>query len=1386
MKLSSAAWWLLLPSLLLTCAQAAAAPSWSPAGPLRHRRNLHTATLLPDGKVLVTGGTDSTGSLTTAELYDPATGSWTPTGSLSQARRLHTATLLPDGKVLVAGGYSTQQPTLDTAELYDPATGAWSSTGSLAQARGQHTATLLPDGKVLVTGGYVRGTQSLLATAELYDPATGTWTPTGSLSQGHSQHTATLLPDGKVLVAGGDAAQPPTLASAEVYDPATGTWSPTSNSPLVRGRSQHTATLLPDGKVLVTGGYSRETHGLLATSELYDPATSTWSPTGSLEQPRSQHTATLLPDGKVLITGGHSTQSRILATAELYAASTGSDPSSGSWSPTRPLTQGRVRHTTLLLPGGRVLAIGGSDGILSLTSTELGDLSSGSWSPTGSLEHARYLHTATLLPEGKVLVTGGITRRDALAITELYDPATGSWSPIGALTQARAQHTATLLPDGKVLVVGGATGLSSFDVRCLATAELYDPDSHSWSPTGSLAQARCQHTATLLPEGKVLVTGGVIDRDTPATAELYDPATGSWSPTGSLAQARSSHTATLLPDGRVLVAGGNKPTTGTLTTAELHDPARGTWSSTGTLAQARSGHTAALLPDGQVLIAGLIGLSSPGYAERYESASGTWSLSSSLVAPTKWRTATLLPDGQVLIAGGSLDLEAVTSTELYEPVSGTWLSTAPLAQARYQHTATLLPDGRVLVVGGRIRGHIDDPSTLLATAELYTGFTVDRPRAPRLTGVSPSTLELGEAFTVSGHQLRGPFEEGFALLTLRALEGERVVSVPWRYQSSTHLSAAVPFLPHGAYLLSVSVQGLSDTRTVFLTNTTPPETTLKQSPPLRTANGTASFAFSSSSPDAHGFECSLDGSAFTPCASPQAYEVLEDGPHAFRVRAVDLARNVDPTSEEYAWTVDTLAPDTLLSTTPPELSNTPMATFVFSSDEARVYFECSLDNVAFTPCTMSNSFPQKDGKHTLLVRAVDSVGNVDPTPATYTWWVDTQPPQAPVIREPAQGQLLSSSRPTFTGTAEAGSTVVLYVEGLQVGMGQADDTETWLITPDVRLSWSTHRAVAQATDKAHNTSILSSELSFSIKQQGLYGVGCSATGGSWPLGSWVLLLWALRGRRRRSRLPTRYWPLLLLLPLAAQAERAGISLYESGEYEAALQSFTQVLSEPHRSAEERGQARMYMAASLHALGRMQEVRQQLELLAREHPQMRMDSARFLPELAALAEAIRQRVEAEQVYARREAELERRAREAFLRAPPVEPPPVPTYLRPEVLGLAEAVAKRGTLGAGLGYHRDNLELGARVLLVGPMAFHLQGGWLPGRTAARPWLGLRLSLLPSLNAYGGGVVVGGRYALPAGLVALAEVSAEYFPIVRNDSYLNVAITAQAGLGFDIRLL
>jgi hypothetical protein len=324
------------------------ANGWSAAGAMKADRHLYTGTLLPSGKVLVTGGRSNSGILASAEVYDPATNTWAFVASMASSRQEHTATLLNNGKVLVTGGRIAAGTSLSSAELYNPATNTWTTVAPMSLLRARHTATLLPSGKVLVAGGY-NGT--FLTSAEVYDPTTNTWSPAGSMATRRGDHTATLLSSGKLLVAAGAIADSTATATAEVYDPATNTWS--SAGVLAAGRYYHAATLLPSGKVLVMGG-----HSVPPTAEVYDPATNSWSSGGSMAALRYHNTATLLPNGKVLVTGGAG------ANAEFY------DPATNAWSAAPSMASGRAAPTATLLPSGKVLVAGGYTTV-SLSSAEL-------------------------------------------------------------------------------------------------------------------------------------------------------------------------------------------------------------------------------------------------------------------------------------------------------------------------------------------------------------------------------------------------------------------------------------------------------------------------------------------------------------------------------------------------------------------------------------------------------------------------------------------------------------------------------------------------------------------------------------------------------------------------------------------------------------------------------------------------------------------------------------------------------------------------------------------------------------------------------------------------------------------------------------------------------
>jgi hypothetical protein len=333
---------------------------------------------------------------------------------------------------------------------------------------------------------------------------------------------------------------------------------------------------------------------------------------------------------------------------------------------------------------------------------------SGLWSPAATLATGREEHTATLLRNGKVLVAGGTDGRGkVLASAELYDPVRNRWTPAGSMAATRIGHTATLLPSGKVLVAGGL--VLPFPAPSLASTELYDPATNTWSIAAPMIESRTRHTATMLPDGRVLVVGGltVTLRDgglfpsQPTGAEIYDPKTDRWSATAPMGSSRLGQTATLLPDGRVLIAGGQDNGLAMFNSTEIYDAAQDRWISAAPMAVARSGHVATLMANGDVFVAGGLGVEpnalniSLNSAEIYDPVTNLWVTVAGMAGFHAADTITLLRNGMLLLVGDT----GQSRPELYDLALNRWSRTGP-SMDRYQHTATALRDGKVLIVGG--------------------------------------------------------------------------------------------------------------------------------------------------------------------------------------------------------------------------------------------------------------------------------------------------------------------------------------------------------------------------------------------------------------------------------------------------------------------------------------------------------------------------------------------------------------------------------------------------------------------------------------------------------------------------------------------------------------
>ncbi|HWI16704.1 MAG TPA: kelch repeat-containing protein [Vicinamibacterales bacterium] len=343
--------------LVLLSPQSAAAQGWAATGSLETARTLHTQTTLSDGRVLVAGGHNAAGVLSSAEIYDPATETWSATGAMNTPRSDHMAIRLPNGRVLVSGGTGAAGSALSSAELYNPVTGVWSTTGSMTTARAGHQAILYPGmPEIFVVGG------TSLKTADVYVVNTGVWVNTiVNLNAVHGRESSFTVFNGSPFVVGGIGSA--ATASTEIYVSAQGgQW--ISRPSMPAARYGHTATVLPGiNRLLVAGGI---VGGVASSSVLLlaETPTPSWTATEAMLESRSGHVAATLPSGEVIVAGGHN--GAYLATSERF------NPTLRTWGDSEATTMPRGGgHRASVISGGRVLMTGGYDGTSFLASSDL-------------------------------------------------------------------------------------------------------------------------------------------------------------------------------------------------------------------------------------------------------------------------------------------------------------------------------------------------------------------------------------------------------------------------------------------------------------------------------------------------------------------------------------------------------------------------------------------------------------------------------------------------------------------------------------------------------------------------------------------------------------------------------------------------------------------------------------------------------------------------------------------------------------------------------------------------------------------------------------------------------------------------------------------------------
>ncbi len=608
-----------------------------------------------------------------ARATSQAVVAWTLAKTPIHIRKQHTATLVGTGEVLLAGGGAAP----GTTELLDPYRHESRLGPALVTPRTGHTATMLLSGRVLLAGG---GT----ATAELYDPIARTTTATGSMTKPRTGHTAVRLRSGKVLVTGAAMGD----ASAEIYDPAAGTW--TATSPRTTSGTATVATL-PTGDVVLIDADSATG---VPHVERFAPASGTWTSIAVTPPSRIGPTAmTTLRDGRVLLaptdgcasTGGPPTCFSHVEIFDPFA-----NAGAGSLTKGPDFSVGRLMPSTgvALLPDGSVLYAGGSDEAVVLEAERFVGTGAAKLADDGPTSTGHGAATAVMLPGGDVLVAGGA---QASSDRRVYLP---TWrAAAGKLIVGRLDHGNARLHDGNVLVAGGASSAGAV----LASAEVFDAVAETFSSVGSMTAARVHPTMTTLRSGKVLVAGGTNGSATLASAELYDPAAAvgmRFTATPPMGTPRGGHTATLLPDGRVLVTGGCN--NAACATTELYDPTANAFSAGPAMTAARTNHGAVLLRSGKVLVVGDGG----GTAELYDPAANAFRATTSPGAVRDGRTAVALPDGRVMVSGNG-----TLASDVFDPATETWSFTPPAAPPAATGTDYIpMVDGRVAVVGGTTGG----------------------------------------------------------------------------------------------------------------------------------------------------------------------------------------------------------------------------------------------------------------------------------------------------------------------------------------------------------------------------------------------------------------------------------------------------------------------------------------------------------------------------------------------------------------------------------------------------------------------------------------------------------------------------------------------------------
>ena len=879
----------------------------------------NSITLMSDGNLLIVGGQTAAGTfLNTVEIYITTSATLTSRQSLNVQRTSHTATLLPDGRVLVTGGISNAlnatyctgsgDPVCSIGEIYEPKTNTWSATaGGMSFPRYNHTATLLPNGKVLIAGGQTvtGGGGTVTQDCDLFDPATNSYQSTacgsnGQMQMGRAAHTATLLHNGRVLVAGGYVSGGSSFSvTTEIYDPNTDAWS--AGPALIQARAWHTASQMGNQRVLLAGGFNglnaKENRGILETTEIYDPNSNTITPGAAMAARKMFHTANVSGEGRVNLYGGLGN-----ITTSYFGPSLTFKPSSSlvmtqigsSWldatvsgaastlivqpntvlsaAVTGRVVEGDIDFSSptitmgdfkadLTYPGGTKASLAGAvidagklkdqNFTINNANGALGGVAhftpqtksavreaqiavGGSVTTAGPIPGSQKVNLTggsldvTIrfpMPQadfggsliaGRAIITGGTisktsdetnqgfdialtTGNSGISGTVSYDATDGYYVDIplsfsnlgGTITSSTSTAIATPVSINGLYLNGLQILLYyivspvimddvsfKFDIATVtiksmvfADHERYQPNQNQWT-LGVPGDTRFNHAETLLPNADEVIFGGRTCTDKTSCAAFNFTAVGGplayillqegetpWTSVGPLTDARSNHTLTVIPQtSKILAAGGANAST-TLDTSEIYDPAANTWAQAGRMHNRRSHHTATLLPNGTILaaggftpLAGSTGASKS--AEIFYPQTATWVQTAPMNSSRTYHATVLLPDGNPMVLGGFTNGQYLSSTEVFFSTAHRWIDGPNIGggagEKRANFTATMLRDGRVFVVGG-----VNASNGVLNTTWLFNPVTWTWAAGPNLkVGRHSHTATLlrdGRVFVVGGN-----------------------------------------------------------------------------------------------------------------------------------------------------------------------------------------------------------------------------------------------------------------------------------------------------------------------------------------------------------------------------------------------------------------------------------------------------------------------------------------------------------------------------------------------------------------------------------------------------------------------------------------------------------